>query len=299
MRLPHLLGNERLKAALAPLNGTHFGSAALLEGPAGSGKHTAAQDLAMGLLCRSGDPPCQTCPACRRVAAGTHPDLVTLVPEDGKKSVSVAQVRALRARSFLQPNEGVTKVFILPDADKLNPQSQNALLKVLEEPEDTVFLLLCENRQSVLQTVRSRCRVFALAPLSEALIAERLRAEGASPAQASALAARCDGVLGRALDELHGGEHPTAALAERFLEARTHGELDVFSVCLELGKLSREDYAVFCDDCCRAIVRAGAQRYSPRDSDLYDELKRQQGLLIQNPSVAALAAVLCARCGSD
>lgn len=165
MKLPHLLGNERLKAALAALPPSGVGSAVLLDGPAGIGKRTAAADLAAGLVCPEQDGPCGVCPSCRRASAGSHPDLIWLKEPEPGKGVRLEQVRALRAQSFLRPSEAPFKVFVIPGADRLNPPSQNALLKVLEEPASSVFVLLCENREAMLQTVRSRCKTFRLAPL--------------------------------------------------------------------------------------------------------------------------------------
>ena len=75
MRLPHLLGNSRLKEALASLPPSGVGSAVLLDGPAGIGKRTAAADLAAGLLCPEPNGPCCICPSCKRASAGSHPDL--------------------------------------------------------------------------------------------------------------------------------------------------------------------------------------------------------------------------------
>ena len=298
MRLPHLLGNERLKAALSPVRGDGFGSAALLEGPAGCGKRTAARDIAMGLLCREENAPCLSCPACRRALAGTHPDLQTLLPEEGKKNVSVERVRALRAQSFLKPSEGVTKVFLVPDADRLNPASQNALLKVLEEPEETVFLLLCENRQALLPTVRSRCRAYFVAPLPEETVARELRSRGCAPEEAARLAALSGGSLGLALRKLEGEGDKPLETALRLMEALSQSELAVFAVCQEAGKLPREDYSAFCDECCRLLARQCRETGDARPARIFDYLEKQQATLTQNPSVPALAGALAAFCGA-
>jgi len=298
MRLPHLLGNERLKAALSPRRGDSFGSAALLEGPAGCGKRTAARDIAMGLLCREENAPCLSCPACRRVLAGTHPDLQTLLPEEGKKGVSVEQIRDLRAQSFLRPSEGVTKVFVIPEADKLNPQSQNALLKVLEEPEETIFLLLCENRGLLLPTVRSRCRFFAVEPLPEPEAAAALTKRGLAPARARELAAAAGGSLGRALALAEGAEDKPREAAQHFLGALEQDELALFAACLELGKLGRDDYAAFCDESCRLLAEKCRATGDRRTVRIFDYLEKQQAMLTQNPSVSALAGALAAYCAA-
>ena len=80
MRLPNLLGSARLKEALAPLLPGELGQAVLLDGPRGVGKHTAARDLSMALLCQKGAmAPCGVCPACRRVLAEEYPVLTVSV----------------------------------------------------------------------------------------------------------------------------------------------------------------------------------------------------------------------------
>ena len=182
MRLPHLLGNEGLKQALSVLPAGGLGSAILIDGPAGSGKRTAAGDLCQALLCTGKDAPCGACPACRRVAAGSHPDLFWLEESEPGKGVKLEQVRDLRAQSFLRPSEAPYKIFVIPQADKLNLPSQNALLKVLEEPASSLFVLLCDNREAMLQTVRSRCKTFRMTPLSRPQLLSAL---------AGALAAFC------------------------------------------------------------------------------------------------------------
>ena len=147
MRLPHLLGNSRLKEALASLPPSGVGSAVLLDGPAGIGKRTAAADLAAGLLCPEPNGPCGICPSCKRASAGSHPDLIWLKEPEPGKGVKLEQVRELRAQSFLRPSEAPFKVFVIPQADRLNLPSQNALLKVLEEPASSA-----RERQSIAST---------------------------------------------------------------------------------------------------------------------------------------------------
>ena len=207
MQLPHLLGNSRLKEALASLPPSGLGSAVLLDGPAGIGKRTAAADLAAGLVCPAENGPCGVCPSCKRAAAASHPDLIWLKEPEPGKGVKLEQVRDLRAQSFLRPSEAPFKVFVIPQADKLNIPSQNALLKVLEEPASSVFVLLCENREAMLQTVRSRCKTFRLTPLSQPELLQALSARSDAPAEElRAAAAQADGLLGRALHSCRPGK---------------------------------------------------------------------------------------------
>ncbi len=298
MRLPHLLGNERLKEALAALPPSGVGSAVLLDGPAGIGKRTAAADLAAGLLCPDRNGPCGACPACKRARAGSHPDLIWLKEPEPGKAVKLEQVRELRAQSFLRPSEAPFKVFVIPQADKLNLPSQNALLKVLEEPATSVFVLLCENREAMLQTVRSRCKTFRLTPLTDALLTQALRERAPAPAEDIRQAvSRSGGLLGRALDILSGNEKPAQAAARTFCHALQGDELALWLACQELTKLSREEYGEFCDESCRLLTQGVARGGSRRLLDIFEYLEKQRAMLAQNPSLTALAGALAAFCG--
>ena len=165
MRLSHLLGNERLKEALAPLFKEDFPQSVILEGAEGLGKRTAAFSMAKALMCQEKDGPCGHCGPCVRMEAGSHPDYRLFNPEGGL--IKVDDVREIRRLSFIRPSESSQKVFVLNDSGKMNPQAQNALLKVLEEPRETVFILLCRQAEELLETVRSRCVRYALEPLPQ------------------------------------------------------------------------------------------------------------------------------------
>lgn len=299
MQLPHLLGNEGLKQSLSHLPAGRLGSAVLIDGPAGSGKRTAAGDLCQALLCSAQNPPCGHCPACRRVEAGSHPDLFWLEESEPGKGVKLEQIRALRAQSFLRPSEAACKLFVIPHADRLNIPSQNALLKVLEEPASSLFVLLCENREAMLQTVRSRCKTFRMTPLTQAQLLAALaqRCPEATEDQRRQAAARSAGLLGRALDILSGSEPPAITAAREFCAALSGDELTIFTACQGLTRLSRSEYGAFCDESCRLLLeqaRQGAVRGIP----IFDYLEQQRDMLVQNPSVTALAGALAAFCST-
>ena len=123
-----------------------------------------ARDLAAAMLCaRGGGRPCGECPSCRKVRLGIHPDiLVTERQKDGqgkpRQEIYVDQIREISASAAVLPNEAERKLYVIRDAGTMNPAAQNALLKLLEEPpEFDAFLLLAENEDQLLETVRSRC----------------------------------------------------------------------------------------------------------------------------------------------
>ena len=164
-----LLGNERLKENLEnSLKKGHISHFYLISGPKGSGKHTLARLLAAAALCEGEDKPCLTCRSCRKVMAGVHPDFIT-VDDPEKKTVPVDLIRSAREDMFILPNEGKRKIYLFPRGQDMGIPGQNALLKVLEEPpEYGVFLLLTDNPEKLLPTIRSRGVALAMGNLPEA-----------------------------------------------------------------------------------------------------------------------------------
>lgn len=119
-----------------------------------------ADFLAQAIVCGKSEAPCGMCDNCRAAESNNHPDITVTAPEDNKKSIAVDQVRELRKEAFIRPHKADKRVFIIDKADTMNASSQNALLKVLEEPPETVmFVLIAENKASFLDTVISRCVV--------------------------------------------------------------------------------------------------------------------------------------------
>ncbi len=131
----------------------------------GPGDRLAAARLAAAAFqCQGDRKPCGVCPACRKVEADIHPDVITVRDED-HKNIAVDVVRSVRADAYIQPNEGARKVYLFPDCSLLTEQDQNVLLKVVEEgPPYAAFLFCAENRSQVLSTLRSRCVELQLPP---------------------------------------------------------------------------------------------------------------------------------------
>ena len=122
---------------------------------------------AMRFLCKENDKPCLNCIGCKKVIRKTHIDMI-ITGENGEKSYNIDSVRNLRKTAYIKPNESEKTVFILTNADTIPEKSQNALLKIIEEPpEHAVFIFTCENRFKLLETILSRVVSFKLMPASD------------------------------------------------------------------------------------------------------------------------------------
>lgn len=216
-----LLGNERLKANLTEsLAKGHISHCYLISGPEGSGRRTLARLLAAAILCEGRGKPCGVCTPCRKVLDGNHPDYI-LVDDPEKKTVPVELIRKARADMFIQPNESEHKIYEFPRAQDMGLPGQNALLKVLEEPPAYgVFLLLTDNPDKLLPTVRSRCTELKMQALPPEVLRKQLREDfpKASPEDIEAAIARSGAFLGQARTLLRdGGEVPPQT--EQFVRA--------------------------------------------------------------------------------
>ncbi len=304
MELSALTGNARLKEQLS-MRRNGLPHACILSGPEGSGKHTLSRLLVAAMLCTGAEMegrPCGVCPACRKVKNGTHPDVITVGPVGGK-AVTVEQVRQARASAFIQPNEGERKVYLFEQADELSLACQNALLKVLEDgPPYAAFLLLAENAGALLQTVRSRCEELPLTPVSLPESEEWLtrRYPGKTPEEIRQAALDCQGILGRAVQELEGQDENVvarAALVKRIADAMEKGtELQLLEAALGLdNKLGRTELARTLEELeqelVRRMVRAGDRRRGMRAVSL---LRRIREALPYNIQAGVVAGWLCA-----
>lgn len=122
-----------------------------------------AEKLACALLCSAEAAPCGRCRDCRKMASGVHPDFIRLQRQKDDKGnlrreIYVDQIRAMTAEAAVAPNESARKVYVIEEADRMNPQAQNTLLKALEDPPGHACFILCTRAlDALLPTVRSRC----------------------------------------------------------------------------------------------------------------------------------------------
>lgn len=123
-----------------------------------------ASYIANCLVCRGNQKPCGVCPDCVKAQGKGHPDIFTTDGKKGKSNTfSVDAIREIRDDAFIIPNESDKKIYVLKNGQNMNEQSQNAILKILEEPPSYVFfIIVTTSKSTMLETVLSRVQVFSL-----------------------------------------------------------------------------------------------------------------------------------------
>ena len=287
----------------------------LFTGPDGVGKRLVARAVAQALNCLDpvgvdgalaqsalfapgelAPPPstglpidaCGVCSACRRIAKGTHPDIVSVdAPESG--SVKIEAIRAVIGATAYRPFEGRTRVIVVDEADGLLSDSQDALLKSLEEPAAaTVFVLLTSRPEMLLPTVRSRCSRIRFGRLSAGEVVRVLvERERWDADEAHAAAAVADGSVGRALDAQSKGfrnarDSALEALRGAAEASSPTGRLRAAQALIPSKPSSageREDVATRARVLASllrdvAVIREGGRSDDLANADLADELRR-------------------------
>ncbi|MBL4845267.1 MAG: hypothetical protein JKY65_07065 [Planctomycetes bacterium] len=178
---PTLVGHDQVKQDLFNcLQRGRLRGSFLLVGPEGVGKALFAEQLAMAATCKEEDPnaplPCGQCGPCGRISRRSSGDFHALAVPEGKTKIPIAAVRAMLDELALAPVESKVRSFVIEGVGDLMEESQNALLKALEEPPETALLLLIAERTcEVLPTILSRCRIVRLGELTEEEVARVLR----------------------------------------------------------------------------------------------------------------------------
>jgi len=214
-----LIGNNHIKEVLRRLLATkRLPNSLLLVGEEGIGKKLFALELAKAFVCQNplGSEACDVCGACKRaekfdfpkaddrdgfkkVIFSEHPDVGLVISYN--RNILVHAIRALESESNFRPYEAKARIFIIDNADKMNEESSNALLKTLEEPSSTSFIFLITSRPvALLPTIRSRCQTVRFAPVETKQIEGYL--EGAkqfATLDAELLSKLSRGSIGRAL----------------------------------------------------------------------------------------------------
>ena len=191
-----------LKYISSAVENNRVSHAYILNGERGSGKKMLANLFAMTLLCETGDnEPCGKCHSCKQAESGNHPDIIRVTHEK-PNSISVDDIRTQVNNTVdIKPYQGPYKVYIIPQADMMTPQAQNAILKTIEEPPSyAVFLLLTENAETLLPTINSRCVMLKRRNIKDTLIKKYLMENLEIPDyKADMCTAFAQGNMGRAI----------------------------------------------------------------------------------------------------
>ena len=190
---------EQLRRSAASGRSSH---AYLFLGGAGAGKRLIANTFAKALQCEGEKRPCDSCKSCHAFNHGNHPDVIYFQPLKNGKTYTIEDVREQLLETVdLKPFQYEKKIYIIEKADTLNIQSQNALLKTLEEPPaHAVFLLLAERAEAFLPTILYRVVVMKIRPLSAETIADYLMQAGHLAEESHILSAYAQGRIGQALE---------------------------------------------------------------------------------------------------
>jgi DNA polymerase-3 subunit delta' len=201
MPFADILGHERIIEVLRrSLRSGKTSHSYIFEGPAGCGRRRTALALIQALYCQTGsDEACGKCSSCRKVASGNHADIHFIEPLPDKRDISIDQLREMQRELALRPYEAPRKSCIMEPADRMSVNAANSLLKTLEEPPgNAIIILLTENTDMLLPTIRSRCQLIRFAPLSPEHVGRLLEQNGMESATAAMLAQMADGSMQRA-----------------------------------------------------------------------------------------------------
>lgn len=251
-----LYGNEQLKSYITSrvADGT-LPHALIFEGPAGSGKTTAAIMTSIALAPDFAD----------KIKKLATPDVTLHEPTNGKKSIGVALIRDIKNSAYIKPQELDVRIFIIRQAQTMTTEAQNALLKILEEPPRGVFFfLLCDNASLLLPTVRSRApvikmNVFSDEELAEYMLSVSKKAEimnNNSPDEYRISIRLCSGCIGQALERIGSPNTDADKLRSRVIELITYlseRKRDKILLFFVKGKTSREELTAILDALAHAM----------------------------------------------
>lgn len=298
-----LVGNSKINLALTnAIKEKRLPHAILIEGDAGTGRHTLADFIALSAVCSGETAPCSECRHCRLALSKNHPDITVTAPLEGKKNISVSQIRELRTDAFVKPHEAEKRVFIINYADSMNEQAQNALLKILEEPPSSViFILIAESKAAFLETVISRCVVLTLSTpdTDTALEFIKSRTDFSEEDILSALNEKQNNI-GKAIELLKGNsDSVTGAAADEFLQQMFRKNVYGMLNATAPFEKSRIDAEQFLKDLkyktAQELRKSLNTPKAPTLSALYTEISSLEKTLITNINLSLLFCTLASR----
>ena len=183
----------------------HLSHAYIFTGQEGVGKTLFAKEFAKALNCKNdGSDSCNCCPNCIRIEAHYHPDVFWTEREEKAKFIKIENIRNLQNSVRLSPLESDYKIFIIKEADRMNEEASNCLLKTLEEPSpNTIIILITNTMTPIKDTIRSRCQIIRFQPIPSHIIESQLTGKSDADTNKIGWISRfCNGSLGDALHML-------------------------------------------------------------------------------------------------
>ena len=199
-----IVGQEQLKEHLqGAIERNKVSHAYIINGERNSGKEFIAKVFAMALECtdRKDGEPCQVCHSCKQALSGNHPDII-FVSHEKPNVIGVDDIRnQINGDVAIKPYSSPKKIYIMNEGEKMTVQAQNAILKTIEEPpEYAVIMLLTENAEALLPTIRSRCVMMKLRNIKDQLVKKYLMEQMEIPDyKADVCVAFAQGNMGKAI----------------------------------------------------------------------------------------------------
>ena len=203
MSFANIIGQDRAVRLLrGMISEGHVDGSYLFIGPGGVGKRSAGIEFAKAINCdKKESDGCEECASCGKIKSSNHPDVFIIQKEKEFSFIKIDRIRDIIYQAGMKPYEAWKKIFIITDAEDMNEESQNALLKILEEPrENQVFILTSSRISGIMATVVSRCRAVKFNLLSQVQIQRFLiERRGFEESEAVLFSHMALGSLGRAI----------------------------------------------------------------------------------------------------
>ena len=200
MAFKDVVGNPGVKKILhRALKQKKLPNSLLFTGHEGIGKTEIALVVAKALNClKKSSDACEECTHCRAINNGNFPDMMVISP--AKDTLKIDQMRLLKDTAYLKPMIGRKRIFIVDEAEKMNDEASNSLLKILEEPPPfSHIILVTPNPYRIMPTIKSRCQIFQFSPVPKEEIHKALETKGFPPERAQILSLLAGGNLKQAL----------------------------------------------------------------------------------------------------
>ena len=302
-----LVSNKRIKSSIeALISSSRLPHAIIIEGDLGTGKRTLAKFLAKASVCDEAERPCGACRNCHLAEIGSHPDIEVVSPEEKKVSITKDQIEALRTIAYHSAHTAKRRVFIIEQANTMNPASQNKLLKVLEEPpSDVVFILITPSAEALLETVVSRCLVLSLfTPTFEEALEYLTGVKNIPKDEAENLLKEEKNNIGKALIRYESSEESIGrAVAHDFLDAIERGSPLSAMVAASPLEKERGEVMKFSEELSELLIgrvkKSGHLTETARGyAKMYDALCELTPTLYTNINLSLFFATLAAKLDS-